>query len=344
MTEPGRSDDKATMQAALASLVRRCCSGAPSRSEVDSLILSAVRMVERRLGGKLSAVANREGVPVRGLATSAVAELFSPGCPDSPLCQAMREYLGDDAALASRFLGVIQSRVDQFLFHRLESTDPNGYKITRNLRIACREDPRVAVWPADNPRWISLVGFKDSLEPLAPWPYRELLALVIQAAAGNLTIPDWLVSVLSAIQDTTEYQRFVDIGQLEAAFRHANAELLSQEIGRQSNNEGLLTPHRLALQQAVDVVQVEVLDRLDRLVEIGRIDSDTRCRLGSAMTDLLGDFADDGAPSISRFEYVSRHWPGLTPEHYAQHLKSPFQTAAEYVQRRLGEILAHKLL
>jgi hypothetical protein len=319
--------------------LRLWCSGKPD-GETDTCLLEfAIQVASNVRSTQLRSAAAAQGVNVRGLAVSAVGELFGSSGPNSPLGRALMGYLDDDATGIARFKATIVTRTTQFAHSQLELNDPNGYRIMRNLRLSYKRHPRLRVGPVGECTHVMLTGTKNLNKEGLPWPVDELVKIICKHAQASACIGDWLVSVLEEVSQDNERQAFVRTSEIEAAFRLADSLLAKGEMLSRTDDEPVSAETKHAVANAITLVSHEGRARLDRFLERGRIDTTAHNRLNLALQDMIQDISHDGEGGMSRYEYVSRHWPDLDKETYTTLLKSPFQTVVEHMYSRLGEVL-----
>jgi hypothetical protein len=325
--------------AQLATRLRLWCSGDVDAGTQNSLLEFAFKVVTNVNSAQLKAAAVAQGVEARRLAVSAIAELFAVSGPESPLARSLAGYLDDDAAAIARFKATIITRATQFAHSQLEHNDPNGSRIMRNLRLAYKRDLRLQVGPVGELSHIALAEVENPQVAGKPWTIEELVTLVCKHAGCSGCIGDWLVLVLEEMASTPGRQRFARTTDLETAFRKADSLLAEGELLSRADHEPPNPEVRRAMANAITLVSHEGRARLDRFLDKGRLDPTAHNRLALALQDMIQDICQEGDGQLSRYEYVSRHWPNLDQETFRNLLKSPFQTAVEHVHNRLREIL-----
>ena len=326
----------------LARQLRLWCDGNPESGTESYLLEFAIRIASLVNSTQLKAAAAAQGVNVRDLAVSAIGELFGASGLESSLARALKGYLNDEASTIARFKATVVTRTIQFAHSQLELNDPNGYRLMRNLRLAYKRHPRLKVGPVGECTHIMLADVTDPCLEARPWTLSELVILVCGHARKSANVGDWLEHFLEEVSSTPSRRHCLRTSEVEAAFRNADVLLAKGEIQARVEHEPVSPETRRAVANAITLVSHEGRARLDRFLEKGRLDSIAHNRLALALQDLIQDISHDGEGSLSRFEYVSRHWPNLDQATYATLLKSPFQTAVDHMYDRLKEILGDK--
>lgn len=122
-----------------ANALRAVCRGSAAAPDLARLIKLAAAVVCRRLSGRLGTASRFEGTTRDQLETSLVAGLFSGQEGESPIAEALADYLDhEDLVLYLRFQAVLVCAASQELFHRWHENDALSARLWCNLQRALR--------------------------------------------------------------------------------------------------------------------------------------------------------------------------------------------------------------
>ncbi|MBI3872884.1 MAG: hypothetical protein HY304_07400, partial [candidate division Zixibacteria bacterium] len=225
--------DSPEMTREVAALLRRWCRCLPVSSIEESRLVAfgaAISIQSPWLRRRLAAATRKEETRIELVARSCVGSLFLRKGPDSDLGVALADVLNaSDAELFIQFCRVVTRRVSQELYHRWPETDPDGAKISRNMWRALGHDPRIVIFPADDPIWVTTVKEGDLKTGAEPVDADGVVRLLLELWNEELPMADLLAAVLERIADLPGRSRAVRIDILFTALRQAAQEMRAIE-------------------------------------------------------------------------------------------------------------------
>ena len=194
------SEDRIQFIREIADFLRARCGENHGKGADDRLIEVAARIAELKLRGRLYAAARSEGVSVRQIAKSYVAELFCGNGPESSLAAALAEHLaGSDIALFGAFEAAVVVTVSRQLFRHWRTNDPVSAKLWNNLHKVLKHDSRFHQFPIDDPEWVTIVDAEMLQEDATQWNDDELLRIACEIPSDGATLGDFIFGLLSEV-------------------------------------------------------------------------------------------------------------------------------------------------
>ncbi len=276
------------------------------------------------------------------MARSVASVVFLKPGPRSPLCEALRSVIDDDARLIARFVSYTTTAVNNELYARWQTADPAGYKIWERLKGALKSD-EYGCWPQPTPIWAKLAHVDDLNIDGLSWSESELAQIVCDRAnSADPDMPQWLKAIMTTVSEDGGRQRFVEIEALYEAIRLAVGHLFQIAFDGDTQTPFLDLAIRQRLRSQIDNACVRMHEYLDRYRSRGKcseLEESAMKSLHKALDAYVEDVRTHGQERQSRFKYVQEQCPELTNEEYERQLKSAFQGAITYFWQQLTMFL-----